>query len=276
MAPERALQRWVSWGRGLALLLLVVAFSACTPGLLSSPAPQEQELVVFAAASLTDAFTEMGQAFEQTTEGVVVTFNFAGSQQLAQQLANGAPADAFAAANAAQMGVAVEAGRVDAQTVRPFALNRLVVVTPTEAPAGIGALTDLARPGLKLVLADRAVPAGQYTADFLAKAAADPAFPADYRDAVLANVVSYENNVRAVLAKVVLGEADAGLVYMSDVMDGQVRMLPIPDELNTVAIYPIAPVAGGERDELAQRFIEFVRSEVGQAILERYGFRGIE
>ena len=274
---------WLSnWNRRYGIvvaLMLVPMFSACVPAAVSKGSPQRQEVIVFAAASLTDAFTDLGQAFEQANEGAVVTLNFAGSQQLAQQLANGARADAFASANMVQMNVAVEAGRIDRRDIYAFATNLLVVVTPDDNPARIGTLTDLAQPGVKLVLADSAVPVGQYTLDFLARATEDASFPIGFGDAVLSNVVSYENSVRAVLAKVLLGEADAGIVYMSDIggaIQNRVRMLPIPDELNTVAIYPIGPVTGGAQAELAQRFIDFLRSEVGQSILESYGFRGIE
>lgn len=253
-----------------ALLLL----SAC----VIPTQPRQPELVVFAAASLTDAFTEIGADFT-AEHGVAVTFNFAGSQTLAGQLVSGAPADVFASANDRQMQAAVDAERIDPAAVRTFATNRLVIVTPRDNPAAIAVPVDLAAPGLKLVLADGAVPVGQYSLQFLANASADPAYTAAYSPTVLANVVSYEENVRAVLAKVSLGEADAGIVYSSDVtgvQSEQVQLIDIPTALNVVATYPIAPVADGKQAVLAQAFIDRVLSPAGQAILERYGFQRVQ
>lgn len=260
-----------------AVLLTAVLFTACTP--LAKPAGQPQaaqpELLVFAAASLTDALQEMGAAFSQSHGGVQVTFNFAGSQQLAQQLAGGAPADVFAAANKAQMQVAVNAGRVASETVQSFVRNRLVVVTPADNPGQVKDLADLARPGLKIVLADAAVPVGQYTRDFLAKASQSPAFTAAYSPTVLANVVSFEDNVKSVFNKIQLGEGDAGIVYSSDIgpaAAGKVKTIAVPDALNVVAVYPIAPVQDSRSRELAQQFVAYVLSPAGQKILANYGF----
>lgn len=232
-------------------------------------------LIVFAAASLADAFGEIGDRFEAAHPGVEVVFNFAGSQQLAQQLYQGAPADVFASANQEQMDVAIESGRVSAGTSQVFAGNRLVVVYPKENPAGLTELKDLATPGLRLILAAAEVPAGKYALEVLSKAEKDPALGASFREQVLNNVVSYEENVRAVLSKVVLGEADAGIVYVSDAAQEDaetIGQIEIPEALNVVALYPIAPVNDSGNAELAQTFIEFVLSPEGQAILERYGF----
>jgi molybdate transport system substrate-binding protein len=227
---------------------------------------------VFAAASLTEAFTEIGQQFD-ATHGSQTTFNFAGSQQLAQQIAQGAPADAFASANTREMNVAIEAGEVISGTQRTFVRNRLVVVHPTDNPAGLQRLEDLAKPGVKVVLAAKEVPVGQYSLDFFAKASESGQFTAAFSETVLANVVSYEENVRAVLSKVALGEADAGIVYTSDAGPNiEVGRIDIPDDLNTIATYPIAPVASSQNRELAQRFIDYVLGAGGQQILTRYGF----
>jgi molybdate transport system substrate-binding protein len=256
-----------------SLVLLVTAFAACAP--LQPATGSETELVVFAASSLSDAFDELGDAFASQRDGMRITFNYAGSQQLAQQLASGAPADLFATANPQQMQVAVDARRIDASTVRPFARNRLVVVMPADNPAQIGSLADLAKPGVKLVIADAAVPVGAYTLAFLAKNSADPSLTAAYSPTVLANVVSYEENVRAVLSKVLLGEADAGIVYSSDVgheVAQRMKRMEIPDELNQVATYPIAPLMDAPHGKLAREFVQFVISEQGQRILEDYGF----
>ena len=155
--------------------------------------------------------------FEADHPGVTAVFNFAGSQQLAQQINEGAPADVFASANKKQMDVVIEAGGIVSGTQQTFAKNRLVVIFPKDNPAGLAELKDLANPDSKLVLAAKEVPVGQYSLDFLDKAVADTAFGATFKDDVLKNVVSYEDNVKAVLTKVALGEADAGIVYLSDI-----------------------------------------------------------
>jgi molybdate transport system substrate-binding protein len=233
------------------------------------------ELIVFAAASLTDAFNEIAQNFATAHPGSRITYNFAGSQQLAQQLGQGAPADVFASANASQMNVAIEAGRVVSGTQHIFVHNRLVVIYPADNPGGISTLQDLANPGLKIVLAASEVPVGGYSLQYLEKASASPDFATTYSETVLANVVSYEANVRSVLAKVQLGEADAGIVYSSDITQdaaADVGKIDIPDELNVLAAYPIAPIADAPNPELAQAFIEYVSGEEGQTVLAKYGF----
>jgi molybdate transport system substrate-binding protein len=136
-------------------------------------------------------------------------------------------------------------------------------------------LEDLAKPGVTVVLAAKEVPVGQYSLDFLAKASESGQFTAAYSETVLANVVSYEENVRAVLTKVTLGEADAGIVYTSDVgPNTEVGRIDIPDDLNTIATYPIAPVESSQNKELAQRFVDYVLGADGQQILTKYGFIG--
>jgi molybdate transport system substrate-binding protein len=230
-------------------------------------------ITVFAAASLTDAFREIGQKFELYNPGVKVVFNFAGSQILSQQLNQGAPADVFASANAAQMNTAVQGGRVSYSQV--FVRNRLVVICPASNPGNISTLPDLARPGLQIVLAAQTVPVGQYAVDFLTKASADPTFSPSFKSDVLKNVVSYEDNVKAVLAKVALGEADAGIVYTTDVPGSdtaKVKRLYIPDTLNTVAAYPIAAVNDSPNLYWAWGFVRFVMSQDGQLVLWKYGF----
>lgn len=245
---------------------------------LASTAPVALEpanLTVFAAASLTEAFTEIGQKFSAEHPGVTFTFNFAGSQELSQQLGQGAPADVFASANKKQMGVAIEAGRVADGTPKTFVQNRLVVIYPQDNPGGISQLQDLAKPGLKLIVAAQEVPVGQYTQDFLTKTVTDTAFSPTYMDEVLQNVVSYENNVRAVLTKVALGEGDAGVVYASDITGesaDKVARLDIPDNLNTIASYPLAVVTDAAAPQQAQAFMDYVLGPVGQQVLSQFGF----
>ena len=267
------------WMMKRGWLLLALLLAACSLPGQSSNGAAANRLTVFAAASLTDPFRDLAAQFETDNPGVDVIFNFAGSQQLAQQLAQGAAVDLFASANESQMRAVIDAGRVMDGDQRVFAGNKLVVITPTGNPAGLASLQGLAKPGIKLVLAARNVPAGDYSLAFLEKTSRSPEFAAGYEAAVLANVVSYEENVKAVLSKVLLGEADAGIVYSSDitadVADHVVR-IPIPDELNTLAAYPIAPVSDAPNPALAQQFQEFVLSPDGQTVLARHGFITVE
>lgn len=256
----------------LALLAGILAGCQLTGTLTTGV---ESELTVFAAASLTEAFTEIGEAFRSGHPGVEVVFNFAGSQQLVQQLAQGAPADVFASANQAQMEAAVEAGRVETGERRVFAGNELTVILPAENPAGLAQLKDLSKPGIKLVLAAKEVPAGNYALQFLEKANLSPGFGESFMEDVLANVVSYEENIRSVYSKVALGEADAGIVYVSDIPRDNpegVKSVEIPAELNVLAEYQLAAVSGSVNPDLAKAFVEFVLSSQGQAILASYGF----
>lgn len=266
--------------------VIEVGWKLCVPGAeeaqmlldstIAAMAPLEPAaLNVFAAASLTEAFNEMGQTFSAEHPGVTLIFNFAGSQQLAQQLGQAAPADVFASANETQMQVAIDAGRIISGTQKTFVRNRLVIIYPSDNPAGLTQLQDLAKPGLKLILAAKEVPVGQYSLDFLGKAITDTAFSLTYMDDVLTNVVSYEENVRAVLTKVSLGEGDAGIVYTSDIIGegaDKVGRLDIPDNLNTLATYPIAVVSDSAAPTQAQAFVDYVLSPAGQAVLEKYGF----
>lgn len=242
-----------------------VLLGGCT-GADDSAAPTE--LVVFAASSLTDAFTEMAQAFEQENGGTAVILNFASSSQLAVQLGEGASADVFASANQRQMVVAITAGRVAAAEAVPFATNRLTILVPADNPAQISALADLSQPGIQLVLAAPGVPVRQYTDEILARLGDDLA------QSVYANLVSEEKNVRQAAAKVALGEADAAIVYTSDVtpeIANRVQQIAIPDDQNVTAVYPIAPLTDAMQPDLARQFIQFIHSPAGQEILLKWG-----
>jgi molybdate transport system substrate-binding protein len=278
----------------LLLLIVLLASTACTPQatpsapttVLATQAPSptavaptqapasSKTLTVLAAASLTESFTELGTMFETQNPGVKVSFNFAGSQQLAQQLDQGAAADVFASASPKYMTAAVTSKRVNQADAQTFVKNRLVVIFPKDNPAGLTALKDLARPGLKLDLEDKSVPAGQYSLDFLDKAVKDPSFDPSFKDNVLKNVVSYETDVKAVVSKVSLGEVDAGIVYITDFNAAKDKLgkMDIPDALNTVAIYPIAPISDSKNADLAKAFVALVLSPDGQAVMAKYGF----
>lgn len=270
--------------RHLRLVLVLSAFLLTLPALAGCGATsttggvttqQNVTLNVFAAASLTGAFTEIGKTFEGAHPGAKVVFNFAGSQQLAQQISQGADTDIFASANQKQMDVTVTAGDVAKDASRIFIKNKLVVVFPKDNPKHITKLQDIATPGLKLVLADKSVPAGQYALDFLDKASATTDYGADYKANVLKNVVSYELDVKTVLSKVGLGEADAGIVYTSDATGdsgAKVSNLVIPLTLQTIATYPIARLTNSKHADLAAAFIDYVFTSDGQAVLTKYGF----
>ncbi len=162
--------------------------------------------------------------------------------------------------------------------MQPFVANRLVIVHPLGDESAVSSLQDLARPGLRVVLAAEEVPAGRYAQAFLQNAAATELGPA-YRRRVLDNVVSYELTVRAVLTRVSLGEADAGIVYASDVVGAQnspVGQVEIPDKLNVLAKYYIAPLGDAQNGALAAEFLDFVQSTNGQAILQDYGFIAVD
>ncbi len=235
------------------------------------PFPENAGTVtIFAAASLTDAFTEVETTLEAANPGLDIVNNFAGSQALVTQLTEGAPADVAAFASNTAMSNAIEAGTVTAEP-QTFVENLLTVVVPADNPAGISSAADLAKPGIKLVLAQEDVPVGGYSRESICNMAADTAtYGDDFVANVAGNVVSEEDNVRAVLSKVALGEADAGIVYTSDVTDDVVA-IAIPETVNEIATYPIAPVAAGNQDAAAA-YISYILSPDGQAILESYGF----
>ena len=269
-------------------LCALFVLCGCDPGKPSSSQPNPNQprarsLTVLAAASLTESFNELGSRFENAHPGVRVTFNFAGSQQLRAQLEHGAPADVFASANRTEMDAAVRAGTVAPNSVATFDRNRLVVIRPADDRAGIRTLADLARPGVKLVIADPAVPVGGYTMRMLDAMGRDPDYGPDFKTRVLGNVVSREENVKGVVGKVRLGEADAGVAYVTDVARPkggrgttspatELATIEVPDEFNQVAEYPAGVAAKAREPELAKQFVELLRSADGQAVLAKYGF----
>jgi molybdate transport system substrate-binding protein len=224
-----------------------------------------QTITVSAASSLTDAFTEIGSAFEAAHDGVTVTFNFGPSDGLAAQIAEAASTvDVFASASGTWMDAVAEAPGVSERT--DFAQNKLAIVVPADNPAGIAGVEDLGNEGVALVLAAEGVPAGDYAREILANAGV--------AEAALANVVSNAEDVRTVLNSVIAGDADAGIVYVTDVTDDvadQVASIEIPDDLNVIATYPIAVVADAPEADLAQEFVDYVLGD-GQQVLADHGF----
>jgi molybdate transport system substrate-binding protein len=244
----------------------------CLFGMTTACAPSESEtLNIFAAASLTDAFGEMALEFEEMHPNSMVTFNFAGSQVLRSQIEFGAQADVFASADYRNMNALVDAGMVKSTAVKPFLANQLVLITPLDNPQQINSLADLAADGVKIVLAAPDVPAGAYTL----RALAELTDSAEMQQQILDNIVSEELNVRQVLAKIELGEADAGFVYVSDAVavgEDAVNVVLLPVSAETRPIYPLAVLENASSAELAQEFVDFVLAPQGQAILGKWGF----
>ena len=255
--------------RTVAILVasLVLLLSACegSDGAAGEATAEEAELTVSAAASLTDAFGDIGAAFEADNPGVTVSFNFGPSDGLATQISEGAPVDVFASASPTWMDAVQDdgpgvTGRAD------FARNRLVIIVPADNPAGIEDISDLAEDDVQIVIAAEGVPAGDYAREILANAG--------IAGAAMANIVSNADDVRAVITPVASGDADAGIVYVTDVTEDvadQVATIEIPDEINVIATYPIAVVTGTEEADLAQGFVDHVLGD-GQQTLVEYGF----
>lgn len=248
------------------------AVAPSTEGSSTSP-PVTGRVTVFAAASLADVFKAIGEAFTRAHRGATVEFNFASSSALATQLEQAAPGDVFASADATQMQRLVDKG-VIARAPEAFARNEPVIIVPAANRAGVNAAADLARPGVKVILAAPDVPIGSYARQVIERLAADPSYGASYRERVLGNVVSYEANVRAVLTKIELDEADAGVVYRTDalVSGARVRTIELPESVNVVAVYPIGVVEGARNEPAARAFAEFVRGPEGQRLLRAAGF----
>jgi molybdate transport system substrate-binding protein len=266
-------RRTALWG---GLLFAAAVLAACGDDKTATPAAPPTgtlagSITVFAASSLTDAFTEASAAFEAANPGTEVRFNFGSSSTLATQINEAGCADVFASANTAQMEVVTHAGHAAGPV--PFATNFLVVAKP-KGTTVVNSFGDLAKPGVRLVLAAADVPVGQYAREAIKKANDSGAFGADFEAKVLANLKSEEADVRATLAKAELGEADAVIVYATDVLvaEDAVTSLEIPPEYNVVATYPIAPISDSRNAALAAAFVEFVLSEAGRAILAKHSF----
>jgi molybdate transport system substrate-binding protein len=231
-----------------AVCALAVVLAACTGG------SDDRTLTVFAAASLTDVFRRLEPA---------ARFNFAGSDELATQLREGADADVYAAASTRDPRELAAEAIVEQPVV--FATNRLVLIVPVDNPAAIEGLVDVARPGVRLVVGGEGVPVGDYTRAVLEKAR---------RADVLARVVSEEEDVRGIVGKVALGEADAGFVYATDARAaaGDVRALPIPARFQVPIEYPVAIVRRTKNREAAEAFVARLRSQAGRRLLRAAGF----
>ena len=228
-------------------------------------------LNVFAASSLTESFGVIKTQYEKAHPQDKIIYNFNGSQILAQQINSGASADVFASADQTNMQKVAS----EVNTPQIFVKNRLTVITPASNPGKISLLQDLSRKGLKLVLAAPSVPVGKYALQVLDNMGKSSEYGPAYESAVKANVVSQEDNVKAVVQKVQLGEADAGIVYTTDVttaVSNQVKFITIPDTYNVIASYPIAALKDSKHESDAQAFVNYVLSPAGQQVLAQYHF----
>jgi molybdate transport system substrate-binding protein len=249
-----------------SLLLAGCASSADTPAAVPSGDATSADAVhgtitVFAAASLTSTFTELGKRFEEAHPGTTVTFSFAGSSDLVTQLSEGAPADVFASADEANLQKAQTAGVTDGDPVA-FATNVLAIAVPPGNPAHIAAFADLADPGIHTVVCAPQVPCGAATAKV------------ESSTGVTLSPVSQESSVTDVLGKVESGEADAGVVYATDVKAAgdRVEAVPFPEAAGTVNTYPIVQVVDARNPSGARAFIDFVTGSDGRAVLKAAGF----
>lgn len=248
--------------RALALLLVTVVVAcggAAVPA--TKTAALSGSVTVFAGSSLTDALTKAGDELKTRYPATNFVFNFGSSSTLATQIANGAPADAFASADESNMQRIVDANLTDGAPSL-FATNRLAIAVAPGNPKKVASLADLARPGLVVLLAAPTVPAGKYALDSLTKAG------------VKVTPASQELDVRSVLNKVALGEADAGIVYVTDVLSAGARVgsIAVPEEQQVVARYPVAVIKGAKNTELARAFLDYLLSDEGQRLLAGFGF----
>lgn len=250
-------------------LVCAIAFSKQS----SLLAQAKLELTIFAASSLSNVFDELAEKFSDQYH-VDITINYGGSSTLTAQLLQGAEADIFASANDIQMQILVEEGLIQPESVAIFAENELIIVVPHDNPANLQDAIDLTQSGIFLVFAAPNVPIRIYT-NTLLEALAQHYSDTSFTESVLKNVVSEETNVRQILARVLLGEADAGIVYRSDATPDiaeQIQVIELPQSTSPRAIYPIAPLEASSQSEEAALFIEFVLSDEGQVILEKWGF----
>lgn len=262
---RRGMKRLAALGALLAMSLIPTAGRA-------APVPPAGTVTVFAAASLREAFETAAVEFTKRT-GTSVTFEFGGSDTLATQIAQGAPASVFASANRVQMKKLAGAGLLAGPPVT-LARNRLVIVTPAANPREVRALADLGHAGVSVVLAAATVPVGSYARAAFAKVDGHDGYGSGFASAVEKNVVSNELDVKAVATKIALGEADAGIVYATDVtpeLASKLRVIALPSEAVIEALYPIAACTAASDPASARAFVDFMLGD-GQRFLRARGF----
>jgi len=263
----------ISLAAGITILALLLA-AGCTSS-VTSPAQEKKQLTVFAAASLTGAMTDISKAYEAEHPDTQIVMNFDNAATLRTQIEQSAHADLFLSANTKHMTALQGEGLIINNSVKIFAKNKLALLIPKENRANITGLSDLARPGIRLVVGTKEAPFGDYTRQALGKMANDSAYGLLYQNAVMKNVISEEPTVPSLVAKLRIGEADAGIAFASDVSEGDralVTTIPIPDRYNVIASYPLGIVQESKVKDQAAAFAQFITSTEGNAILTRYGF----
>lgn len=256
------------------ILAFLLIMTACAPQQSATPS---SGLVIMAATSLSECMKTFESEYQKTNPDVRLSFSFAPSQQLAQQILHGATVDLFLSADDKSIQALVEKGMITPENSGQFIANRLLVIANPHSP--VVRLLDLSKPGVKIALASEESPAGKYTRQLLDKLTVQGNLGENYKEKVLQNVVSYEGTVRSVVTKVELGEADAGIVYQSDVYPssiGKVRQILIPDSLNITAVYYYGILNTTPRQEEARKFMELLLSEKGQNIFQGCGFLPIQ
>lgn len=253
--------------------LVLLAGCGSGSGDTVSSSPPTVTITVFAAASLSTVFPAVADALHKAQPKIAARFNFAGTQTLVTQIEAGGPADVFASADQAHMNALASEATVNKPIV--FARNKLAIIVPSGNPAGISQPFDLARSGVKVDIAAATVPAGASARVMLGKLALQPGAPSGFVAQVMHNVVSQEDNVEAVVTRVALGEADAGIVYLSDLSTPngkKVHSIAIPDAANVINIYPVAVVSTSSHAAEAKQFVEFLTGAQGQALMREHGF----
>ncbi|MDO5845441.1 MAG: molybdate ABC transporter substrate-binding protein [Methanocorpusculum sp.] len=256
--------------RAVLAIALCLILAACAAGCISQQTQQE-EITVFAAASLTGALTEIGDKFTAANPGIKVNFNFAGSQTLKTQILEGADADMYISANTKQFTPVVEAGLIPETKI--LLENKLGIAVAKDNKLGIKNLGDLSVAGVRLVIGDDSVPFGQYTRTIIQNYQNDS--HAGYVDAFMKNVVTEVNAVTNVKSYLTLGEADASIVYVSDISKDDknaITVIEIPDTYNVIAKYPYGILSASKKQDAVKKFETYLTGKEGSAILTDYGF----
>ena len=264
----------VKWKKVFTLLCVILSFISVAAGCVAKNkvGKSSGEIIVFAAASLSESFQEAGKIFEEKNN-IKVTFNFAGSQDLAASLKEGAEADVFASANMQYMMELEKEKFVSKSQI--FAGNILIICRNKKSEKKITELSHLAEKDLKIIAADKSVPAGQYFHTALQNAVKSNAIPAEVQTNILNNIISNELNVKNVVNKVALGEADVGIVYKTDVNEKnreQLEAVTVKEFENTKVQYPIATIMTSKQQKQGEAFIAFLMSGEGKQILKKHGF----
>ena len=238
----------------------------------ATPAPAAVDLTIYGAASLKGALEEAKTAYEAAVPGVTLTIATDASSALAVKIEQGAPADVFLSADTKNPQALVDKGLTDGPAV-VFAGNKLTVIVPADNPAGITTPADLAKAGVKIIAAGDAVPITRYATQLVDNLAKEPGYPADFAAAYAANIASKEDNVKAVVAKIELGEGDAGLVYVTDAAGStKVATVEVPDSANVLATYAGVVIKASPKIDAAQAFLSWFAGLAGRAILAGFGF----